>query len=164
MSDVLSAPLAIGLFYGSTNGDTYAVAQRISSLCESPADPWAHISLHDVAVDPLETMLRYAHLIIGAPTWDVGQLQRDWEQIFDDFDALDLSGRKVALYGLGDQIGYPDTFVDALAFFADKVTEHGATISGHWPAAGRVDPDAPVAARRHVVRSAAPQLRLHVAE
>lgn len=128
--------LPLGLFYGSTTGDTQAVAELIVALCESPADSWARVTLHDVAAAPLEEMLQYTHLLIGAPTWDVGQMQRDWEQVFDHFDGIDLSGRHVALFGLGDQVGYSDTFVDSLAFFADKVIERGATVYGRWPAVG----------------------------
>jgi flavodoxin long chain len=140
-----SQPLAltpVGIFYGSTNGDTAAVAQQIASLCEAPSAsdpapiPWAQVTLCDIAAVPLEAMHGYTHLIIGAPTWDVGQLQRDWERAFEQFDLLDLTGKRVALFGLGDQVGYPDTFVDALAFFADKCTERGATLTGRWPAVG----------------------------
>ncbi len=136
MSDPTPARIAIGLFYGSTNGDTRFVAETIASLCESPAGGWAQVTLHDVATTPLSAMLGYTHLLIGAPTWDVGQLQRDWERVFADFDELDLTGKQVALFGLGDQVGYPTTFVDALVFFADKCVERGATLAGRWPAAG----------------------------
>lgn len=136
MNIVSQTPLTVGLFYGSTNGDTQAVAERISSLCESPATPWAQVTLHDVAVAPLPEMLHYTHLLVGAPTWDVGQMQRDWERVFDGFDELDLSHKHVALFGLGDQVGYPDTFADSLAFFADKVIERGAVVNGRWPAVG----------------------------
>ena len=36
-------------------------------------------------------------------------------------DDLDLSGKKVAVFGLGDQEAYPDTFVDGLGILANKV-------------------------------------------
>ena len=136
MSMTSTAPLHAGLFYGSTNGDTQNVAARLASLCESPADQWLRVTLHDVASTPLHAMLEYSYLLIGAPTWNVGQLQRDWEAVFEDFDALDLQGTHVAIFGLGDQVGYPDTFVDALAYFADKLGERGASLYGRWPAVG----------------------------
>ncbi len=94
------------------------------------------VELHDVAAAPLGAMLGYEYILIGAPTWNVGQMQRDRELVFEEFDTLDLSGKQIALFGLGDQVGYPDTFVDALAFFADKVTERGGHLSGRWPAVG----------------------------
>lgn len=129
-------PLAIGLFYGSTNGDTHAAAVHIAARCATTATPWAEVTLHDVATVPLQQMTGYNYIIIGASTWNIGQLQRDREDVFADFDELDLTGKQVAIFGLGDQVGYPDTFVDAMAFFADKVIERGAELVGRWPANG----------------------------
>lgn len=98
--------------------------------------PWATVDLFDVAETPLARMAGYPLLILGAPTWNVGQMQRDWERVFEEFDTLDLRGVAAALYGPGDQAGYPDTFADALVFCADKLVERGATLIGRWPAAG----------------------------
>ncbi len=121
---------SIGLFYGSTNGTTAQVAgligqafTRLGVTCE----------LFDIADYYLDEMLTFDCLILGIPTWNIGQLQADWEAIFDEFDELDLTGKQVALFGLGDQFGYPDTFVDAMAFLADKVRERGAELVGAWP-------------------------------
>lgn len=123
----------IGLFYGSTNGATAAVAERIAAAF---AERGVTVELFDIADYLLETMLDFDHLILGVSTWNVGQLQADWEEVFPELDELDLTGQQVALFGLGDQVGYPDTFLDALFFMADKVRERGATLVGRWPVAG----------------------------
>ncbi|MBX3013799.1 MAG: flavodoxin [Caldilineaceae bacterium] len=125
--------IQIGLFYGSTNGATAAVAGLIEQAFTAHAIP---IDCFDIADYLLETMLDFDQLILGVSTWNVGQLQKDWEAVFAEFDTLDLHGKQVALFGLGDQVGYPDTFLDALFFVADKVRERGATLVGAWPTAG----------------------------
>ena len=51
-------------------------------------------------------------------------------------DDLDLSGKKVAVFGLGDQEAYPDTFVDGLGILANKVKERGGQLVGSWPLEG----------------------------
>jgi len=127
-------PVRIGLFFGSTNGNTRRVAEQIASLLE--ADGWATVELLDVAEYYLDEMADFDLVLLGVPTWNTGQMQRDWQSVFDEFDTLDLSGRHVALFGLGDQRGYPDTFADAMAYFADKVQERGALLIGAWPAEG----------------------------
>src|SRR4051812_4999215 len=109
----------IGLFYGSTDGNTARVARLIQVAFARLGN--ARVELFDIADCYLEDMLDFSHLILGVPTWNTGQLQADWEAIFAEFDQLDLSGRHVALFGLGDQAGYPDTFADALFFVAEKV-------------------------------------------
>ena len=124
----------LALFYGSTNGNTGAVAQLIQR--EFAATGVATVELLNIADFFLEEMLDFDLLILGIPTWNIGQLQKDWERVFAEFDTLDLSGKRVAIFGLGDQVGYPTTFVDALFFLADKVSERGAQIVGHWPTLG----------------------------
>lgn len=123
----------IGLFYGSTNGATAAVAERIA---DAFAERGVTVELFDIAEYVLETMLDFDYLILGVSTWNVGQLQADWEEVYPELDELDLTGKQVALFGLGDQVGYPDTFLDALFFVADKARERGATLVGRWPVAG----------------------------
>jgi len=51
-------------------------------------------------------------------------------------DELDLTGKKVALYGLGDQVGYPEWFLDAMGYLHSKLLERGATAVGYWPTDG----------------------------
>lgn len=126
--------LRIGLFYGSTNGTTARVAEKIKRLCE--CNGWATVELLDVAEYYLDEMASFDYLLLGAPTWNHGQLQRDWETVFAEFDELDLKGKQAALFGVGDQVGYPDTFVDSMAFLADKLAERGAHIVGAWPTDG----------------------------
>jgi len=128
----------IGLFFGSTNGATAAVAQQIKAKLDADlATPGAEaVELFDVADYYLKEMLPFDYLILGVSTWHVGQLQRDWDRVFEEFDALDLTGKQVALFGLGDQAGYPDTFADALFFVADKARMCGAQLAGAWPTDG----------------------------
>ena len=73
---------------------------------------------------------------MGIPTWNVGQLQDDWLILFPKLDELDFSGKKVALFGVGDQLGYPDNFLDALGMLARKLRERGATLVGRWSTEG----------------------------
>jgi flavodoxin long chain len=124
----------IGLFYGSTNGATASLAHRIQA--QLSLQTGLGVDVLDVAEFYLEDMLDYDLLIVGVPTWNTGQLQRDWEAVVDEFDGMDLKGRVAALFGLGDQVGYPETFGDALFFVADKLRACGATLVGAWPVAG----------------------------
>ncbi len=121
----------IGLFYGSSTCYTEIAAEKIrAQLGEDNVD------LHNVAESPLALASQYAFLILGIPTWDYGELQEDWENNWDDIDDIDFTGKTVALFGLGDQVGYPEWFLDALGYLHNKVLLQGATIIGHWPTTG----------------------------
>jgi flavodoxin I len=124
----------IGLFFGSTNGNTAAVAGLIRREFSEQAG--VEVELFDIADYYLEEMQEFDYLIVGISTWDIGQLQRDWNTSIEEFDELDLQNKQAAVFGLGDQIGYPDTFGDAVFFVADKLEGQGAKLVGSWPIEG----------------------------
>lgn len=128
----------IGLFYGSTDGHTAAAAARLKSHLDALLLPTGGeaVELFDVADFYLDEMLEFPCLILGVPTWNHGQMQRDWERVLDELAALDLHGKAAAIFGLGDQAGYPDTFADAIFFLADHLRNAGARLVGSWPTSG----------------------------
>lgn len=118
----------IGLFYGSNSDNTKIVADMIQETFARYIP--GLIDLFDVATSGVEKMRAYENLIIGCPTWYIGQLQEDWEVSLPELKLLDLQGKRVALFGLGDQYGYPDTFVDAIGILGREFTEAGAELVG----------------------------------
>jgi flavodoxin II len=125
----------IGLFYGSSTCYTEMAAEKIAEaingLCGTEL-----VSLHNIASDSIELMSEYQYLVLGIPTWDYGELQEDWESNWEAIDSLDFTGKQVAIYGLGDQIGYPEWFQDALGYLWVKMVNLGASTVGAWPNQG----------------------------
>jgi flavodoxin I len=74
--------------------------------------------------------------ILGIPTWDFGQIQSDWEEFWDDIEAIDFSAKTVAFFGLGDQFGYSDYFLDAMGMLHEIVSRTCKKIIGYWPTEG----------------------------
>lgn len=127
----MNSPAFIGLFYGSSTCYTEMAGEKIRERLGAE-----RVDIFNIADTPVIQAQFYDYLIFGIPTWDYGELQEDWEEIWPELDDLELSGKKVALYGLGDQVGYPEWFLDALGYLHDKLIERGATIYGYWPSAG----------------------------
>lgn len=121
----------IGLFYGSSTCYTEIVAEKIVKLLGNSL-----VDIFNIADEPFVYSQFYNHLILGIPTWDYGELQEDWEEIWDDIDELDFTGKKVAIYGLGDQLGYPEWFLDAMGYLHHKLIKLGAEPIGYWPNQG----------------------------
>lgn len=119
------------LFYGSTTGNTGDVAEKFNEVWDC-----GNVDLFDVADTPLSQVSDYDFIIFALPTWDYGEVQEDWLEIWDEVDALDMSGKKAAFIGLGDQFGYPEWFVDAMGLLHDKVVKQGADVVGNWPIDG----------------------------
>ncbi|MGS2722252.1 flavodoxin FldB [Porticoccus sp. GXU_MW_L64] len=121
----------IGLFYGSSTCYTEMTAEKIQHILGSD-----RVDVFNIADEPFSTVEDYQQLIFGIPTWDFGELQEDWENIWDDIDAVDFSGKTVAIYGQGDQVGYAEWFLDAMGFLWAKLVNLGATVVGQWPVEG----------------------------
>ena len=119
----------ISLVYGSDTGTTeevtYSIVDNISR--------WANVEVKEVDVAEKEVFLENDVLILGLSTWYDGDLQSDWEDYFEEFKTINFKGKTVALYGLGDQYGYHEYFIDGVGILAKVILENGGKIIGHWP-------------------------------
>ena len=122
--------MKIGLFYGSTTGNTELAADIVAENFGNGliADSIDHLTV--------ENAKSFDVLIFGISTWNIGQLEMTWEGFFPQLDEIDFKGKKVALFGMGDQSNYPDTYLDALGILYNKLVERGATIIGNWSTEG----------------------------
>lgn len=120
----------IGIFFGSTEGNTERVVNQIQQLFGDDAE------LHNVNSAAADDMQSYPFLILACPTWEIGRLQEDWDNFIDEIENVDYTGKKVTYLGLGDADGYPDTYLDALGIIHDRIKDKGATFVGAWPTDG----------------------------
>lgn len=127
--------LKIGLFYGSTTCYTEMAAENIQAALNElfDAEVVETFNIKDVS---LRTACQFDILIFGISTWDFGELQEDWESCWEDIRGLDLKDKTVALFGLGDQLGYADWFQDALGMLHDELAVLGCHFIGYWPNQG----------------------------
>ena len=124
---------AIGMFIGSTTGKTESVAE----LIQAEFGGEDVVKIHDISDCDASDLQGYEKLILGCPTWNIGDLQSDWEEFYEgDLEEVDFAGKKVAYFGTGDQCDYPDNFQDAIGILEEKVTAQGGTTVGLWPNEG----------------------------
>lgn len=115
----------IGIFYGTSGGNTEEIAKRIAPKLNVSSD-----DMYDVASAKASDLTQYDVLLFGSSTWGVGDLQDDWEGFIRVVAAADLSGKKVGLFGCGDSSSYPDTFCDAVGKIYQAVKDR-ATVVGY---------------------------------
>jgi len=120
----------VGLFYGSNTGTTEAVAYQIQEAFNAIAPE--SVVVHNIGASSVEDIMKYEYLIFVIPTWNVGQLQDDWEAFLPNFKNMDMNGKKLAIFGLGDQNGYGFNFLDAVGMLADEAMLAGAELYGMW--------------------------------
>ena len=121
----------IAICYGSSTCYTEMVAEKIQQMLGE-----SRVDLIDIKDADLASLQQYDFIIFGIPTWDYGELQEDWDDRWEELDEIDFSGFACAIYGLGDQEGYPEWFQDAVGYLYHKLKSLGADLRGHWPNQG----------------------------
>lgn len=110
----------IGIFYGSTTGTTKKIAGDIARVLGVGEE-----DVHDVASASPSEVGKYDILVLGTSTWGSGELQDDWYDFIAGLSVLDLRGKKVALFGCGDET-MSDTFCSAVGEIHDRLKDTGA--------------------------------------
>jgi len=80
--------------------------------------------------------MAFDNYILGIPTWFDGELPNYWDEFVPALEDLDLSGKTFAIFGLGDQKGYPENFGDAVGIMASLIENRGGKIIGFTSAQG----------------------------
>ncbi|MFT5422240.1 MAG: flavodoxin long chain [Candidatus Endobugula sp.] len=123
----------IGLVFGTDTGNTEEMGDKIAAVFAEQGFAMDMLNVTDASPELIEA---FDFIIMGIPTWDFGGIQEDWETFESELLATNLSGKVVALYGLGDQLGYGDYFVDAMGWLHERVVKKGALVVGEWSTEG----------------------------
>ena len=118
------------VFYGPEKGSVSKVAAMITEI----------VGLDKVTLIPVKHagsshLSEYENLVfgistIGKATWDAEHKDNDWDVFQPKFKDVNWEGKRVAIYGLGDQIKYPDNFVDAIGWLYDRLAEYDVEVLG----------------------------------
>lgn len=129
----------IGIFFGTDSGTTRLMAKKMAKqLGDMASKP---LNVNRISV---EDMLAYDALILGTPTYGEGCLPSattgvkdgSWEEFLPQLCAHDLTGKVIALYGLGDQGKYGHRFANGMLELYTALKKAGATMVGAWSTAG----------------------------
>jgi flavodoxin I len=118
--------MATAIFYASSTGNTEHISKQISKEL-------GDVELIDIGNDGISSIAQYDKVILGVSTWGDGELSDEWDTHWEEFQKIDFSGKTVALFGLGDQEGYEDNYVDALGIVHEYLEDTEAVIVGRWP-------------------------------
>jgi len=120
----------IGLFYSFNTNKTSQAARKIG---EELGDVAVHVNAETLTE---KEFLKYDNLILGVPTWFDGELPNYWDEFVPALEDLNMKGKTVAIFGNGNQKGYPENFVDGVGIIANLLESCGARLVGLTPAKG----------------------------
>src|SRR5512133_3868782 len=120
----------IGLIYSFNTNKTSQAAKKIGAEL---GDKAVHVNAETITE---KEFLSYKNLILGVPTWFDGELPNYWDEFVPALEDINLKGKTVAVFGNGNQRGYPENFVDGIGIMADLLEGRGAKIIGLTPVNG----------------------------
>lgn len=120
----------IGLIYSFNTRKTSQAAEKIALEFGDSVEKINAETLTE------EQFLSFKKLILGVPTWFDGELPNYWDEFVPAIEDMNLKGKKIAVFGNGNQKGYPENFVDGVGIMARLLEERGAKIVGFTPLKG----------------------------
>jgi flavodoxin I len=121
----------IAIIYGSSTDNTKNVAQKIAQKLSGE-----NVLLKDVSKVKFNDLAEYPNIILGTSTWGVGDLQDDWDSRLSELKSIDLTGKTLAFFGLGDSSAYSDTFADGMGLLYEALEGKGFKAVGEFPVDG----------------------------
>lgn len=121
------------IIYWPKDGNVETVAHKIYSQFKN-----SDSILRNISELKASDIADFEFLIIGGSTvgaeiWEEAKANNRWNDFFKTLDEISLKDKKIALFGLGDQVLYPNNFVDGLSVIRDEITKRGGKLFGFWP-------------------------------
>jgi len=120
----------IAVFFGPLNGSVHRVAKLVASKIGS--DKVDLIPIADASAADLD---KYSRIIfgistIGKDTWQQKFDNNDWSKFFPIVNSFNFTGKKIAIFGLGDHITYAYHFVDSMGLLGKAIRKQGGELFG----------------------------------
>jgi len=127
----MSPKMSVGLYYSTSTGNTETVAEYIADAVG--IEDWKDIG--DAEDGEFEG---HDAVFVGTPTWHTGadseRSGTSWDEwLYEKLPDMDLNGKKVAIFGVGDSGSYSDNFCDATGEMYEQLTARGAKVFGMSP-------------------------------
>jgi len=116
-----------GIFYSFNSTKTAKAAEKIKEAF-GPDFNIVPVNAEELTE---ELFLSFTNLIMGVPTWFDGELPNYWDEFVPALEDLNLNGKTIAIFGLGNQVEYPENFGDAVGIMAELVQTRGAKLIGY---------------------------------
>ncbi len=121
----------IGLFYSFNSNKTIKVVEILKSSL-------AGFDIQDMNIEEADenSLEPFGNLIFASSTWFDGELPNYWDEFLPSVEKKDFTGKKLAIFGLGDQKNYSENFCDAIGILAVFFEKRGIKLIGRFPIQG----------------------------
>lgn len=126
----------IVLLYWGKGGNVERTANKMYGMFDPDT-----IDIFDVVSFDINNLKNYELMILGASTigaedWQDARADNEWNAFFRRIEKLENKNITAASFGLGDQVLYPDHFVDGLGIYKEEMDNLSIPIIGQWSTEG----------------------------
>ena len=120
----------VAVVYSFNTTNSKLVAKKIKEALGKNTE---EINAEDLSGKVME---KFENFVFVTPTWFDGELPNYYDEFMPELEELDLKDKIFAVAGLGDQVEYPENFIDAVGHLADAFEERGGKVIGHTSTKG----------------------------
>lgn len=125
----------IAIFFGPEKGSVHRTAKLVASKIGTEKVDLVHIAEASAADLDNYSRIIFGISTIGKDTWQQKFDNNEWARFFHVVTSYDFTGKKVAIFGLGDHITYAYHFVDSMGLLGKTIRKQGGQLFG------KVSPD-----------------------
>jgi flavodoxin I len=114
--------MTINIIYASTSGNVEAVCEKISQLLNKQG---FSTSLNRAEQTEASLLTDSDLIIFATSTWEHGELNPFFRNIFEEMKHMDFSGKSAAFIGLGDTRYEPVYFCEGMEILKSRFLERG---------------------------------------
>ncbi len=118
-------PKRIKLIYGSAGGNTEIVCEKVANILSGKG---FEVELHQAVLTKPEDLDEADLFIFASPTYSHGLLEQHFGKFLDGLKDVDLTGKRFAVIGLGDDKYDADYHMEAAAIITDFLTQKKAVL------------------------------------
>ncbi|MCD5425767.1 MAG: flavodoxin [Methanosarcinaceae archaeon] len=113
------------IIYGTTTGNTEELTEYVTDgIKEGGLD----VTVTEVTDAEINKLNDFDIIVLGCPTWNYGEIQDDFIEFYENMSKENFGGKKVAVFGPGDNDEHSETFCEAINLLEAKLKECGAEI------------------------------------
>lgn len=113
------------VIYGSTTGNTETLSEGVAKGLKKGG---VQVTIKNVIDADVNELADYDLIVLGCSTWYDGELQDDFLNFHEEMQNISLAGKRAAVFGPGDEEGYPDFFCAAVDILEERLKECGAEL------------------------------------
>jgi len=120
----------IAIFFGPLNGSVHRIAKLVASKIGEDKVDLVHIAAASATDLEKYNRIIFGISTIGKDTWQQKFDNNDWSKFFPVVTSFDFTGKRIAIFGLGDHITYAYHFVDSMGLLGKAIRKQGGELFG----------------------------------